>query len=215
MTILQWSINDLPAFIEKIKDNNNYDENTSWDICFEAFSTPKKNEYHSLHLGFYLASWGMYRGSSQLGKKNYLIHEAAVDIVFKGKYKPLKCSPSNEVDKSHIDLIIELKDELANHYAEHQISPTDTLISKIILGTLGCVLAYDRYVVAGLMPRTRTFNKNSLVAIFDFISNNKKTIQYVQNEIKEKTGKYYTFMKIVDMYFWKKGFDEEERKFAQ
>ena len=35
----------------------------SWDKCFEAFSNSDQMEIKVLELAFYLASWGMYRGS--------------------------------------------------------------------------------------------------------------------------------------------------------
>ena len=52
----------------------------SWEHCHKAFSQARGHsacdtDYLSLHLAFYLASWGMYRGSSFLLSKDYLIHE--------------------------------------------------------------------------------------------------------------------------------------------
>jgi hypothetical protein len=41
----------------------------SWDNCFQAFSVSKQLEIQVLELAFYLASWGMYRGSSGLLQK--------------------------------------------------------------------------------------------------------------------------------------------------
>lgn len=38
-----------------------------WDNCHQAFSGSHQTEIHSLPLAFYLASWGMYRGSSVIG----------------------------------------------------------------------------------------------------------------------------------------------------
>ena len=38
-------------------------------------------DYLTLQLAFYLASWGMYRGSSELLQKDYLIHEPIVEII--------------------------------------------------------------------------------------------------------------------------------------
>src|SRR5688572_2822634 len=132
----------------------------SWDNCFKAFSTSKQTEIQILELAFYLASWGMYRGSSGLLQKNHLIHNEAVDIVFLKNNQKLKCNPNTEVNRHNINAILEVKNQLANHYGSinftkgadktKSISPTDTLLSKIMLGTLGCVPAYDRYFIDGL-----------------------------------------------------------------
>lgn len=81
----------------------------SWDNCFKYFSENKKTENHCLQLGFYLASWGMYRGSSGLLQKNHLIHDKAISIIFKSKYDRLRCNKEQEVDEKTILLLLELK----------------------------------------------------------------------------------------------------------
>jgi hypothetical protein len=72
----------------------------------------------------------------------------------------LKCNQDNEVCNNSSTPIFDLRDQLKKHYSEisfkkgdndpKYISPTDTLISKVMLGTLGCIPAYDRYFVDGL-----------------------------------------------------------------
>src|SRR5260370_38140615 len=53
----------------------------SWDHCYSFFQSGfDDDERASLHLAFYLASWGMYRGRSFLIQKDYLIH---LDVVKK------------------------------------------------------------------------------------------------------------------------------------
>jgi len=194
----------------------------SWDNCFQAFSTPEQSDTQVLELAFYLASWGMYRGSGGLLQKNHLIHKGAVEIIFTGKYQKLKCNELNEVSKENIKDILELKNELANHYSRiyftkgtnnpKPISPTDTLLSKIMLGTLGCVPAYDRYFIDGLkemnMEHT-SFNEASLNELFNFIDKNQNEVIQVQKLILSKTQIHYPQMKILDMYFWQIGYDKE------
>lgn len=192
----------------------------SWDNCFKAFGLSVKDDRLALELGFYLASWGMYRGSGGLLQKNHLIHKGAVDILFSDKSSNLRCDESNEVDINGIDYILALKDELSKHYGlirfnrgngkTSQISPTDTLLSKVMLGTLGCVPAYDRYFIDGLRKngmRWHRFNKESLLELFQFIDRNRKEIDEVQQIIREKFQCHYPIMKIVDMYFWQIGYD--------
>lgn len=41
----------------------------SWDNCFKAFNVSKQTENQVLELAFYLASWGMYRGSGRIASK--------------------------------------------------------------------------------------------------------------------------------------------------
>lgn len=153
-------IRDLQKTVEK-DSTHRY---KSWEYCYKAFQTETDVDLLSLHLGFYLASWGMYRGSSGLLQKDYTIHKGAVQILLDNKYKSIHFTASNpmrlENEKSSIELILQLKKELSEYYGEIEytkgdndpktISPTDTLISKIMLGTLGCSPAYDRYYIKGL-----------------------------------------------------------------
>jgi hypothetical protein len=217
--------NTISPIIEKYLSGITADEfhrYKSWDNCFQAFMVSKQSEIHVLELAFYLASWGMYRGSSGLLQKNHLIHKGAVDIVFSKSNQKLKCNETTEIKKENIKAILSVKDELAEHYSSiyftkgadmpKPISPTDTLLSKIMLGTLGCVPAYDRYFIDGLkeMKMEHTgFNEASLNELFNFIDNNKKEIDQAQKLIKTKTQRHYPLMKILDMYFWQIGYDKE------
>lgn len=200
----------------------------SWDNCFKAFSASQQTETQILELAFYLASWGMYRGSSGLLQKNHLIHKGAVDIIFSKSSQNLKCNQTTEIEREKIKDIIKLKNELAKHYSSiyftkgeeksKPISPTDTLLSKIILGTLGCAPAYDRYFIAGLKEmkmRHTGFNEDSLKELFEFIEENKNQIEEAQKHIQTKTQKHYPLMKILDMYFWQIGYDKVFKEKSQ
>jgi len=194
---------------------------TSWENCFEAFCVSEKSEMHALHLAFYLASWGMYRGSSGLLQKNHLIHQGAVEILF-DYIKNLQCNKTKEIEPKDIENMFSLKNELSEYYSNIEfskgtdvsksISPTDTLISKIILGTLGCVPAYDRYFIEGIKLNNfenYSFNKESLHELFHFIEINEVEIYHIQDTIKSNLKKHYPVMKIIDMYFWQLGYDKE------
>jgi len=65
--------NDINTIIDKFQNNNisNTDRYTSFDYCYNYFRQPSKEiladmEKSCLVIGFYLASWGMLRGSSFL-----------------------------------------------------------------------------------------------------------------------------------------------------
>lgn len=216
---------EIKQTIEKYLDNIAADEfhrYRSWDICHQAFCNSKQAETHALELAFYLASWGMYRGSSGLLQKNHLVHKGAVDILFSEEGIKLKCNKFNEVSRKNINEILWLKDKLANHYRKinftkgddktKPISPTDTLLSKILLGTLGCIPAYDRYFIDGLKEKEMkhtNFNNASINELFDFIDHNKPELKEAQELIFNMTRKHYPVMKILDMFFWQIGYDKE------
>lgn len=197
----------------------------SWDNCHQAFNVSGQSEIQTLELAFYLASWGMYRGSSGLLQKNHLIHKGAVDILFSVDSQKLKCHQNNEVSIDNIKEILRLKNKLASYYSSiyftkgyeepKPISPTATLLSKIMLGTLGCVPAYDRYFKDGLKEMrmlNTSFSALSLSELFNFIDKNSTEIENAQKLIKEQTNNHYPKMKILDMFFWQIGFDKEVKE---
>ncbi|WP_431293506.1 hypothetical protein [Pedobacter sp. P26] len=137
----------------------------SWDHCRKVFALSGPTIHHQLHLGFYLASWGMYRGSGGLLQKNHMVHEGVVDIYYSGKFEHLKHYRPTDLSDVIIDEILGLKREVSNYYRgirfkrgnkeEKAISTTDTLMSKVLLGTFGCTPAFDEYFIKGFTEITK------------------------------------------------------------
>ena len=70
-------IDAAQTFYDDARANEN-GRSLSWEHCFRVFrdarTAPSPDyDYLSLHLAFYLASWGMYRGSSFLLQKDYKV----------------------------------------------------------------------------------------------------------------------------------------------
>src|SRR5215212_1258345 len=67
----------------------------SWEHCYRFFNsrTPEallfEKNTAALQLGFYLASWGMYRGSSFLLQRAYTVHEAVVERLVSPEFSEL------------------------------------------------------------------------------------------------------------------------------
>ena len=63
----------------------------SWEHCYSYFQgRPTDCDLASLHLAFYLASWGMYRGSSFLLQKDYRVHCAVVEELLSSRCDTLR-----------------------------------------------------------------------------------------------------------------------------
>ena len=137
--------------------------------------------------------------------------------MWKPEYKKLRCY-NNDISENDIELVIKLKKELYEHYNRIEftrkedglrINPTDTLLTKIILGTLGCIPAYDRFFKLGLSEYEicQQANKKSMKELFKFVKsgNNERLIKEVQNDLVKKKV-FYPTMKILDMYFWSIGY---------
>lgn len=213
-------------------DNLKVDENgryRSWELCYANFIKARDNkdadyDYLSLQLAFYLASWGMYRGSSFLLQKDYRVHIPVVKELLSEKYNALaeiECVAFRE--ESNQNLLLEINAFLDKYYkkirdevkgTEIQTPVSPTLITKILMGTLGCVPAYDRYFIAGIKNQkiaTGTYNIKSIMRLVDFYEKNAEQLKSA-GEKMEVDGRPYPQMKVLDMGFWKIGFDLDMNK---
>lgn len=199
----------------------------------------------ALHLAFYLASWGMYRGSSFLLNRDYKAHLKAVDIILEPKYESLwNFNPSDEESIESADKLLfsqsennrgiywRIKEDAYNSIPapESNLSssynspskgvPTDTLITKILLGTFACIPAFDRFFEDGVkisnnnLPEEEKLSTNlesnpqiTFTAISKFALNHSDSINSLINDDNFEGLKDYPVMKIVDMYLWQKGYD--------
>ena len=221
-------------FLNQVKDFHREIENDengrykSWEYCYSEFCKAREKgskdlEHLSLHLAFYLASWGMYRGSSFLLKKDYKVHIPVVKEILKKKYNVLagiKCADFMDNWSTYIELYNNLKDYYSDVRSDVTNSKSDissTLITKVLMGTLGCVPAYDRFFALGVKSEGVTsgyHSKKSLEKLVEFYlkKENKKVLDKVI--FKTEDDDLYPQMKILDMGFWEMGrkIDEEIKK---
>lgn len=210
--------NMITKYVDPIQEDEHH-RYKSWEHCFEFFSgnmqdLEGKVELASLHLAFYLASWGMLRGSSFLLQKDYFVHKYFIqDVVMKEKYTYIQ----DQLDDNYIENILELVDETKAVYKNNihsvngekkDINITDTLVTKILLGVYGNVPAYDRYLVSGLKLHgiNGSLNKKSLKQLVDFYQTFEQEFLKSQQYIKRYTNVKYSPMKLLDMYFWEVGY---------
>ena len=173
---------ELELIMKEISSRLDF-RNMSWELCRKAFEknkTAQDNEtieFLALQLTAYLASFGMYRGSTMLLKYyDYKVHIDAVKILLKEKYRPLfgfdPLNANNVAPSEFYKLFYKVYDDLYDYYkkqadkaikkikdwySETGCSPvtkfpnvTVTLITKIILGVYGCCPAYDDLGVNGI-----------------------------------------------------------------
>lgn len=201
----------------------------SWEHCYTVFHharsceniTSEHIDYLSLHLSFYLASWGMYRGSSFLLQKDYRIHIPAIIEILKPEYHHLLgISCENLLEQEHQETLQNLGEKLRANYNPIRLSLSeeepknklsDTLITKILLGVLGCVPAYDRYFIDGVKSHkitTGNYNTDSITKLCKFYQENKVRFDSACNQMK--IGNIpYPQMKFLDMGFWQIGFNQD------
>lgn len=221
---------DIIKYVSKFTNIYRLDSNgrfLSYDHLRNVFLKYRKDESKreliSLHLFAYLGSWGMFRNSF-LMQKDYLFSLPVVNILCEDKYDSLlNFNPYNIITDNEINLILDLTnrirtyyigktyyDNLSNEYVEITYV-RDTLISKIILGTLGCTVAYDTNARSALssLGINQKISTKSIHQLNEFIIQNESVIRNLQNSLNPII---YTPMKIVDMYLFEKGFVIEVSK---
>ena len=94
----------------------------SWEHCYSNFYHAREKDnadvdYLSLQLAFYLASWGMYRGSSFLLQKDYRIHIPVIEELLDKKYDLLMGINCSELkNKVNQKKLIELNAFMSEYY---------------------------------------------------------------------------------------------------
>ncbi|TNE38191.1 MAG: hypothetical protein EP321_05375 [Sphingomonadales bacterium] len=137
----------------------------SWRLCYDYFAQPDDAFDHdegALRLRFFLASWGMFRPSSKLRDFSYFALSDVVALLRLPSHTHLRglalCDAIRKAKE-----VLALADEITNALADKslvdqtgkisKITVTDTLRSKIALGAMGCLPAYDRFFIAGARKR--------------------------------------------------------------
>ena len=201
----------------------------SWEHCYKQFHDARNNpnvdcDYLSLHLAFYLASWGMYRGSSFLLQKDYKVHIPVVKEILDEKNDCLFGIECKELRNQTVQQrLVQLEKSMSNYYDGIRKEKKDpdvknrlstTLITKILMGTLGCAPAYDRYFVEGIKSQkitTGNYNINSLLRLVDFYEENRDEFENIRKGFRVYDLQYPQ-MKMLDMGFWKMGYDKDFTK---
>jgi len=230
------SIDNLISKGTKFYDQILANENArfkSWEHCYksfqEAYYKGKMDEqmidYLSLQLSFYLASWGMYRGSSFLLEFDYKVHRKVVEYLFKPEYEILwkmRIDSDRNQDLSNFyNMLMKLIKEIKGYYKKKReivkdischSKISDTLVSKVLLGTIGCVPAYDRFFIFGITNMnvsTRTLNDKSIKKLIEYYKDNYTQFEKLRNKMSTKDLEY-SQMKVLDSCFWQFGYDTKK-----
>lgn len=177
----------------------------------------KNIQQSAYQLGFYLANWGMFRGSSALLNVNIRFFEDLVGHMFSdldADFWDLELASFSDDDSD----VIEIFDSGIQHIVEFEkdrISWTDTLLTKILMGVWGQCPARDTYFSQGFSEflKRKKYGRQRKTS--------GRYLQYL-NQIKAAEGwempvyttledNHYPAGKIIDMAFFQYG-EEQARK---
>jgi len=221
-------IDELISAAQTFYDDARANENgrsRSWEHCYRVFRDARTDpspdyDYLSLHLAFYLASWGMYRGSSFLLQKDYKVHTPIVEEILKPEYDCLFGLACADLRKSEVQMVLKtVYDNIADHFGPMRdqaagrevVSPVSpVLITKILMGTLGCVPAYDRFFEEGakyLGLEKKTYHEDSLLELADIYEAHNDRLEEARRGMRTE-DLVYPQMKLLDMGFWQIGLEK-------
>ena len=231
-TITQKQLCDcIRIFLNDAPENTDLDGRfRSWEHCYAVFGEKLKHlplsdtgmdgverystdvDFLAVHLAFYLASWGMYRGSSFLLQKDYSIHKEPIRLIAEkyawiyGQYPSNPKAVSNlysALDKLYRVVVRTKQGE------EKERIGSPTLLTKIMLGTLGCIPAFDRYLksalshVIGLAQCPQNLTKKNIEKVV-VILNDYTELSDFKNLQKEFSD--FPPMKLLDVGLWAIGY---------
>lgn len=219
----------------KLYQTNKFEtRDKSWNNCYNYFRTMidkdyenlniKEKEFAWLQLGFYLASWGMFRNSF-LSQYDYSIYDKVLKIVLDKKYSILwnvSIDTLKNNKEEYVNKVFDISKEINKTLRENRVfynsksifqrKRTDeseisqTLITKILLGVLGCCPAYDNY-----------FNKATKFGYKAFYSEKKfenLVDNVIENSIFADLSKKYDLpiMKVVDIVYFQIGIEQDFKR---
>jgi hypothetical protein len=208
---------DIEANIEAyLAERRPTDRYASFDYCFNHFQAHREEgslpalakgpgmQLSCLHLGFYLASWGMYRGSTALLQRS-LRHLAPVVEVIADTPPEVWQADADDYSDGVCTELLELAGRLRRALPD---GATDTLVTKIMLGSFGCVPAFDTNFRKG--SGLSAFGRGSLERLGRFYGANRELIDRHRTPTLDfdtgmPTNRRYTRAKVIDMIFFVEG----------
>ena len=186
----------------------------SFDYCYSYFyrfykenelnrlNASEKLETSCLQLAFYLASWGMFRGSSFLLLKSSKSFAKIIELISREETRVLWDIDVDKYSDENIKLLINFGKKIKEAF--HPDKPTDTLVTKIMLGVFANVPAFDRYFREGF--KSNKFDEKALHKIKKFYDENCSEIDNLSQKYKVHNFRslemelFYTKAKLIDMY---------------
>lgn len=206
---------NLAAFTRDRRPDARY---ASFDYCYNYFQSFREQgraadlaalenmQVSCLQLGFYLASWGMFRGSSTLLRKSARHYEPLIEVIAAAPAEAWDV----DADSYTADTwpVVRQLDQQIREAFGHRKGVTSTLATKVMLGVFGNVPAFDTYFRAGF--RAATFGPKAFDRLGRFYAEYADTIERhriptLDFHTGEPTLRQYSCAKIIDMIFFIEG----------
>jgi hypothetical protein len=197
----------------RLNPNERY---ASFDYCFKWFQQfheagrvdalvdSTNRQASCMQLGFYLASWGMYRGSTALHKRSAYHLLPVLDAIV-SMPDEVWALDVDRYDEQSFDV---LRDASRRIRAAIPEGASDILTTKILLGVFGCVPAFDTQFRRGF--GVATFGRSAVSAIAAYYERHHEDVERLRVaaldfDTGEPASRQYTRAKVIDMVFFIEG----------
>lgn len=179
----------------------------AWDRCYSAFQRARDNgNYENKKLCFsltdYLEAWGMYSRKALLtSNRAYTIHTDAVNLILAESYSDLQGLSIDKWDEKKESVEILYK-EIKETYERAISKSSETLVTKVMLGALACVPAFDvniNSVLRETYPRKKFSTIEKVSALINLC---KKESVFDCGIAKRLKAMGQPDMKILDFYLF-------------
>lgn len=188
----------------------------SFDYCFNFFQAHRERgdaamltsgetmELACLHLGFYLASWGMLRGSTDLLQRSIKHFEGVIEAIAEAPSAIWRID-ADDYGEEAWTVIRNFRDRLKIALPN---KTSDILVTKIMLGVFGCVPAFDTNFKSG--SGLSTFGHSALRRVERFYREHAELIERYRVPTLAfagggTTSRRYSRAKVIDMIFFIEG----------
>ena len=202
---------NLRTYLDGRKPDARY---ASFDYCFNYFQSfrdgnistlcsPANVQLSCLQLGFYLASWGMLRGSAELLQKSAMHLIPVIEVIARTDASLWELD-AHCYTETNIHRLL----DVASHLRQANSGMSDILVTKIMLGVFGNVPAFDTNFKRGC--QVATFGPKALRKIGAFYQDHSAIIDAFRVPTLDfvngvPTQRKYTRAKVIDMAFFIEG----------
>ncbi len=205
---------NVQAYLQERSPTARY---SSFDYCYNYFqshrdrnalnqlASPAGMQLSCLQLAFYLASWGMLRGSSVLLRRSSRHYAPVIQAIVETPPHIWEIDAHNYSDEK-CDLLLGAAAQIRAALPD---PASDILVTKIMLGVYGCVPASDTYFRRGF--GTYTLGARALRRVGQFYRDNQaeieanraRTLDFDSGQLTERR---YPRAKVIDMSFFIEGY---------
>lgn len=199
----------------------------SWDFCLEHFSDPERvksdRQASCMQLGYYLASWGMLRGSSYLFKSTNARHYLPVlDVIEEYTPSMAGLTPDRFSEEPVQDLLLDAYRDLGDALLPEG-GRRITLVTKVMMGVWGVFPSLDTYFLKtfrglasdyGWSEFFSRFDRSTIARVGDFYIQNRDEIdalsaryQTMDFDSGQASGRTIPPAKIIDIYGFSANFN--------